>query len=128
MLEDPTLVSTVKMRKTGVVASVFRDSRFIPLTKLDDTKIKKFHGMALPRDSELHSLLNHHILKLINSGLLISGQKYPKDTRKAGSYALGFDNLILPVGVFGVGTVLALLFAALEKIVEEYILTTYLFI
>ncbi len=120
MLANPMLATS------GSVFFFWQDDRFLSLTSMDDV-IMNYGSIALQLDSEFKGLLNHHIMKMMQSGqLAFFHQKWMRQRRPFGPEAhsfdslggfseLGYDNLFFPAFILGTGVVVSFAFSLLEK-------------
>lgn len=100
--------------------SLYKDCKIMALPqKYQKTNI----GMALPKDSPYHGMINHYVLIMIESGMinkLLDNTKPPEQEcdYEVGS-PLGFNNCITPflvlIGGIGLGLILLFLEASIFK-------------
>ncbi len=86
-------------------------------------------SIALQKDSELSDLIDYHLLKLRQSGILEALRLKWLDGREAGDWSgrifrgeepggVGADNLFLPGSVMSLGIALGLVFLAAEALAK----------
>ena len=97
----------------------------IALRMFDSTPVSG--GIGLQKDSEFLAIVNYHMLKLVEGGILKRiDEKWPDTSRNedfgmAEPKALGFNNILFPFTLLATGIVTALTSAWLEKMIPYVI-------
>ena len=92
--------------------------------KMDDLT-PSVGGLGLQPDSEWQEILNHHILKMMEGGILQRIDRSWLDTEKNEDFeiikvnTLGFDNVLFPFSVLAMGMVAAFFATFIEFLLNR---------